>query len=94
MLYHARDVLAGQRHAYVKCCKQSKLRGMLASIVSQLSGAKRKRSNAFAGGHASEANLCCELQGRGRCVDVRLHKNQNFNTPSHCLLTQTAYMDA
>lgn len=58
-----RAILSGRPHAYIKCCRSSKLRPTLASIVAQLSGSKRKRTQAYAAAAGTQAALVWELQG-------------------------------
>lgn len=78
-----RDLTAHRRGAYVKCSRSTKLRTVLSSIVSQLAGSKRKRSQAYgtATGHASETALCWELQGKpgraftGSTLTAKCHEN-------------------
>eukprot|EP00877_Chromochloris_zofingiensis_P012832 jgi/Chrzof1/7802/Cz02g37040.t1 len=57
-----RAILSGRPHAYIKCCRSSKLRPTLASIVAQLSGSKRKRTQAYAAAAGTQAALVWELQ--------------------------------
>jgi hypothetical protein len=68
-------VLAGRPHAYVSCCRNLKLRGLLSSVLAQLTqpqaagaGGKRKRATAFAAAAGTEHSLIWELKGAWCCA--------------------------
>lgn len=59
-----RHTLAGKTHAYISCCRAMKLRGILSSILTQLTpNNKRKRAHAFAAAAGTEHSLIWELKG-------------------------------
>jgi hypothetical protein len=62
-----RHAVQGRPHAYVSCCRSLKLRGLLSSVVAQLTqGGKRKRAQAFAAVAGTEHSLIWELKGQHR----------------------------
>lgn len=59
-----RDLVACRKHAYIKCCRSSRLRPTLAAVISQLAGSKRRRADAYAAPSASsDTGLVAKLQG-------------------------------
>ena len=71
------SALATQRgvpHAYISCSRSLKLRGLLSSVVAQLThGGKRKRAAAYAAAPGSESALAWELKGAATQRALSLH---------------------